>query len=176
MTEAKMADTGQYAHINEPVHHVTYLYDYAGQPWKTQQWVHKVEDHLYKPGPAGWLGERRDPARCRRGISSARWGFIRLIPGQPIYALGVGVRPRVFHLENGKSFTVEANRKAAADYLRAVGDTQREAAGRSWIAHDEIVNGGVLRFRGRPRPNESGVLRGCPRRIQQVYRSPWMER
>src|SRR5262249_20839316 len=110
MTEAKMADTGQYAHINEPVHHVIYLYDYAGEPWKTQKWVHEIEDRFYKPGPAGWLGDE-DTGQMSSWYIFSALGFYPVTPGQPVYAIGSPMFDRaVVHLEGGKTFTAEAAR------------------------------------------------------------------
>ncbi len=163
MTEAKMAGTGQYAHINEPVHHVVYLYDYAGEPWKTQQWVHKVEDELYKPGPAGWLGDE-DTGQMSSWYIFSSLGFYPVLPGQPIYALGSPQFDRaVIHLENGKSFTVEATRKSAGDiYVQSV-TLNGKPLNRPWIQHSEITGGGVLHFQLGPAPNKQWGTEGMPK-------------
>jgi putative alpha-1,2-mannosidase len=90
MTESKMAGTGQYAHINEPVHHVIYLYNYAGQPWKAQRWVREIMDRFYRPGPDGWLaggrGHRPDVGLVhfqRDGFLSGESGPACLRAGEP---------------------------------------------------------------------------------------------
>ncbi len=160
MTEAKMEDMGQYAHINEPVHHVVYLY--VGQPWKTQRWVHTIEDRLYKPGPAGWLGDE-DTGQMSSWYIFSALGFYPVNPGQPIYALGSPLFDRAtIHLENGKSFTVEANRKVPADIYVQSATLNGKNLDRVWITHDEIVAGGLLRFRLGPRPNEKWGTSGLP--------------
>ena len=163
MTEAKMADTGQYAHINEPVHHVVYLYDYAGEPWKTQQWVHKVEDELYKPGPAGWLGDE-DTGQMSSWYIFSSLGFYPVLPGQPVYALGSPQFDRaVVHLENGKTFTVEASKTAPGDiYVQSV-TLNGKTLTRPWIRHSEITDGGVLHFQLGPRPNKQWGTEGMPK-------------
>ncbi|MGO9229376.1 MAG: GH92 family glycosyl hydrolase [Bryobacteraceae bacterium] len=162
MTESKMEDMGQYAHINEPVHHVVYLYDYAGQPWKTQRWVHEIEDRLYKPGPAGWLGDE-DTGQMSAWYIFSALGFYPVNPGQPIYALGSPLFDRaIIHLENGKAFTVEAVRKAAADIYVQSATLNGQPLDRAWITHEEIVNGGVLQFRLGSQPNEKWGASGLP--------------
>ncbi len=162
MTEAKLANMGQYAHINEPVHHVIYLYDYAGQPWKTQKWVRAVIDQLYKPGPAGWLGDEDNGQMSAWYVFSAL-GFYPVNPGQPVYALGTPLFDRAtIRLENGKSFTVEASRRAASDlYVQSVMLNGRVLT-RPWITHAEIMNGGVLSFRLGRTPNENWGTSGLP--------------
>ncbi len=162
MTESKMEDTGQYAHINEPVHHVAYLYDYAGQPWKTARWVHAIEDRLYRPGPAGWLGDE-DTGQMSAWYVFSALGFYPVNPGQPIYALGSPLfRRAVIHLENGKSFTVEAVRRAPTDIYVQSATLNGQPLERAWISHEEIAGGGVLEFRLGPRPNESWGTSGLP--------------
>jgi predicted alpha-1,2-mannosidase len=162
MTEAKMEDMGQYAHINEPVHHVAYLYDYAGQPWKTQRLVHTIEDRLYKSGPAGWLGDE-DTGQMSSWYIFSALGFYPVNPSQPVYALGSPLFDRAtIHLENGKSFTVEAVKKAAGDIYVQSATLNGKPLERAWITHDEIVNGGVLRFRLGPQPNEKWGISGLP--------------
>jgi predicted alpha-1,2-mannosidase len=162
MTEAKMEDMGQYAHINEPVHHVAYLYDYAGQPWKTQQWVRTIMDRLYKPGPAGWLGDE-DTGQMSSWYIFSALGFYPVNPGQPIYALGSPLFDKAtIHLENGKTFRVEATRKAAGDVYVQSASLNGKPLERAWISHDEIVNGGVLSFRLGPQPNRKWGTAGLP--------------
>ena len=162
MTEAKMEDMGQYAHINEPVHHVAYLYDYAGQPWKTQRLVRTIEDRLYKPGPAGWLGDE-DTGQMSSWYIFSALGFYPVNPGQPVYALGSPLFDRAtLHLENGKSFMVEAVRTAPADIYVQSATLNGKLLERAWITHEEIVSGGVLRFRLGPRPNEKWGTSGLP--------------
>jgi predicted alpha-1,2-mannosidase len=163
MTEAKMAGTGQYAHINEPVHHVIYMYDYAGEPWKTQQWVHKVEDELYRPGPAGWLGDE-DTGQMSSWYIFSSLGFYPVLPGQPVYALGSPQFDRaVLHLENGKTFTVEATKKSPGDiYVQSV-TLNGKPLTRPWIRHTEITAGGALHFQLGPLPNKQWGIEGMPK-------------
>jgi predicted alpha-1,2-mannosidase len=163
MTESKMEDMGQYAHINEPVHHVAYLYDYAGQPWKTARWVHAIEDRLYRPGPAGWLGDE-DTGQMSAWYIFSALGFYPVNPGQPVYALGSPLfRRAAFHLENGRTFIVEAvGARTPADIYVQSATLNGQPLDRAWITHEEIVNGGVLQFRLGPHPNEGWGTSGLP--------------
>ena len=162
MTEAKMGNMGQYAHINEPVHHVIYLYDYAGQPWKAQYWVHQVMDRNYKPGPAGWLGDEDNGQMSAWYIMTAM-GFYAPNPGQPVYALGSPLFDRAtIHLENGKTFNIEAARHDPADVYVQSATLNGKALDRVWIKHGEIENGGVLRFVLGPKANEKWGIGGIP--------------
>jgi predicted alpha-1,2-mannosidase len=162
MTEAKMGDMGQYAHINEPVHHVIYLYDYAGQPWKAQKWAHEVMNRNYKPGPAGWLGDEDNGQMSAWYVFSAL-GFYPVIPGQPIYALGSPLFDRAtLQLENGKQFTVEAARSNPGDIYVQSAALNGKALTRPWISHFEIMAGGVLNFKLGPQPNNKWGTGGMP--------------
>jgi len=162
MTEAKMARTGQYAHINEPVHHVVYLYDYAGEPWKTQKWVHEIEDRFYRPGPAGWLGDE-DTGQMSSWYIFSALGFYPVNPGQPIYAIGSPLFDRaVVHLENGKTFTVEAARGGPGSVYVQSATLNGKPLERAWISHAEIVSGGTLSFRLGPEPNREWGRGGLP--------------
>jgi predicted alpha-1,2-mannosidase len=162
MTEAKLGNMGQYAHINEPVHHVIYLYNYVGQPWKAQKWAHEVMNRLYKPGPDGWLGDEDNGQMSAWYIFSAM-GFYPVNPGQPVYALGSPLFDKAtIRLENGKKFTVEAARKSAGDVYVQSAMLNGRALDRSWIAHKEIMDGGTLRFVLGPAPNEKWGTAGMP--------------
>src|SRR5437773_4688616 len=99
---------GQYAHGNEPSHHIAYLYDYAGQPWKTQKYVRQIMDDFYKPTPDGLIGNEDCGQTSAWYVLSAA-GFYEVTPGNGIYALGTPLFKEVkFHLENGKTFTIKA--------------------------------------------------------------------
>jgi predicted alpha-1,2-mannosidase len=162
MTEAKLGNMGQYAHINEPVHHVIYMYDYVGQPWKAQKWVHEVMDRLYKPGPDGWLGDEDNGQMSAWYVLSAM-GFYPPTPGRPIYALGSPLFDSAkIHLENGKTFTVEAVKSGPGDVYVQSATLNGKPLDRVWISHDEVVSGSVLRFRLGPQPNEKWGVGGIP--------------
>ena len=155
MTESKLENMRQYAHINEPVHHVIYLYDYAQQPWKTQKWVHEVISRLYRPGPDGWLGDE-DTGQMSAWYIFSAMGFYPVDPGKPIYALGTPLFDRLtIRLENGKTFTVEAERNNPSDIYVQSTSLNGQPFNRAWIWHAEIAEGGVLRFVLGPRPNKN---------------------
>jgi predicted alpha-1,2-mannosidase len=162
MTEAKMANTGQYAHINEPVHHVIYLYDYAGQPWKAQRWTREIMDRFYRPGPAGWLGDE-DTGQMSSWYIFSALGFYPVNPGQPVYALTSPLFDRAsIHLENGRTFTVETAKKAPADLYIQSARLNGKPIDRCWITHEEILRGGVLSLRLGPAPNTQWGTSGIP--------------
>jgi len=153
MTEAKMENMGQYAHINEPVHHVIYLYDYVGQLWKTQKLVHEVMTRLYKPGPDGWLGDE-DTGQMSAWYVFSALGFYPVLPGKPVYALGTPLFDHVVvHLENGRKLTVEAVRREPGDFYVQSATWNGRAIRTPWIEHSAIGGGGVLRFVLGPQPN-----------------------
>jgi predicted alpha-1,2-mannosidase len=162
MTEAKLADTGQYAHINEPVHHVIYLYDYAGQPWKTQYWTRAIAARFYRPGAAGWLGDE-DTGQMSAWYVFSTLGFYPVNPGQPIYALTSPIFDRAtLRPENGHAFTVEVQRqKPGAIYIQSA-TLDGKPLERCWITHEEILRGGTLRFVLGLAPNRSWGTGGIP--------------
>ncbi len=172
MTEAKMGDMGQYAHINEPVHHVIYMYNYAGQPWKAQKWASEVMKRNYRPGPAGWLGDEDNGQMSAWYVFSAL-GFYPVVPGQPVYALGSPLFDRAtLQLENGKKFTVEAARRGPADIYVQSATLNGRPLTRPWISHFEIVAGGVLRFQLGPQANEKWGTSGMPSPNEVIAASP----
>jgi predicted alpha-1,2-mannosidase len=162
MTEAKLANTGQYAHINEPVHHVIYLYDYAGQPWKAQQWTRAIMDRFYRPGPSGWLGDE-DTGQMSSWYVFSSLGFYPVNPGQPVYALTSPVFDNAsIHLENGRTFTVKATKQAPGDIYVQSASLNNKPLKRCWITHEEILKGGVLSFKLGPKPNTQWGAGGIP--------------
>jgi putative alpha-1,2-mannosidase len=112
---------GQYAHGNEPSHHITYLYDYAGQPWKTQKYVRQIMDEFYKPTPDGLIGNEDCGQMSAWYVLSAS-GFYPVTPGDPTYAFGTPLFPQIiYHLENGKSLVIRAKNVSPKNiYIKAV--------------------------------------------------------
>ena len=138
---------GQYAHVNEPSHHVTHLYNYVGQPKKTQAKVDKVLQRFYTPTPEGIIGNEDCGAMSAWYVLNAL-GFYQTCPGKPIYSLG---RPlideAIINLENEKVFKIIVeNNSLANKYIEEVqlnGVVLKE----SFFDHSAIEAGGVLKIR-----------------------------
>lgn len=153
MTEMVACKMGQYAHGNQPVHHVLYLYNFAGAPWKTAAPVRQVVDTLYGPGPDGYCGDE-DNGQMSAWYLFSTLGFYPVCPGKPGYAIG---SPRfakaTIHLPSGEDFVIEA--RGVSDENLHIGSAKVDGQplSRSWIKHSEIANGGVLSFKMQAEPN-----------------------
>ena len=137
---------GQYAHGNEPSHHIAYLYDYAGEPWKTQKYVRQILDEFYKPTPDGLIGNEDCGQMSAWYILSAS-GFYPTAPGNAKYDLGTPLfREMKYRLENGKIFTVRAPNVSPQNiYVRSV-KLNGKPYRKTFITHDDIAAGGTLEF------------------------------
>jgi predicted alpha-1,2-mannosidase len=137
---------GGYVHGNEPAHHIAYLYNWAGQPWKTQAQVRHILNMQYKPTADG-LGGNDDCGQMSAWYMFSSLGFYPVAPGSEEYALGSPlVDKAVLQLENGKSFTVEAIGQSDKNiYVKKV-LLNGKPLNRLNITHMEILNGGVLQF------------------------------
>ncbi len=144
---------GQYVHGNQPSHHVAYLYDYAGQPWKTQQRARQVMEELYRPGPGGLCGNEDMGSLSSWYVLSAM-GIYAVTPGAPTYTIGSPLYGEaVIDLRNGKTFTIKAlNNSAENRYIQSA-TLNGKPFDRTWISHEEIMNGGELVFQMGNAPN-----------------------
>lgn len=137
---------GQYAHGNEPSHHIAYLYDYAHEPWKTQKYVRQILDEFYKPTPDGLIGNEDCGQMSAWYIMSAA-GFYEVTPGSGIYAFGTPLFPELkFNLENGKTFTVRAKNVSQANKYILNAKFNGAPYKKAFITHEDIMRGGVLEF------------------------------
>ena len=146
---------GYYAHGNEPSHHIAYLYDYAGEPWKTQTRLKQIMDSQYAPTPAGLVGND-DCGQMSAWFVFTALGFYPVAPASNQYVIG---RPFVSRatitLPDGAHFTVVAdNLTDATPYVRSV-MLNGKPLSRSYITHEEIMAGGELRFVMQRQPNRS---------------------
>ncbi|NQX56264.1 GH92 family glycosyl hydrolase [Pedobacter panaciterrae] len=137
---------GGYVHGNEPAHHVAYLYNWIGQPWKTQEKIRMILKMQYKPTPDG-LGGNDDCGQMSAWYMFSSLGFYPVSPGSEDYSLGSpAVKNAVLALENGKTFTVEAlNQSDKNVYVQRVLLNGKQLAGTT-IKHSDITGGGKLTF------------------------------
>ena len=144
---------GQYAHGNEPSHHVAYLYNYIGKPWKTQKLIREILETQYKNEPNGHCGNE-DCGQMSSWYVFNALGFYPVNPAQGVYAFGSPiVDTALIHLENGKTFNVKAlNNNSKNIYIQSV-TLNGKAINRNYITHKEIMNGGVLVFTMGKSPN-----------------------
>ena len=146
---------GQYAHGNEPSHHMAYLYNYAGQPWKTQARVRQIMDQFYTPTPDGLIGNEDCGQMSAWYVLSAA-GFYPVTPGSTTYAIGTPLFPEVrFNLENGKSFRIVAHGVSDRNIYIQSASLNNRPYRKSFIDHADLMAGGQLVLQMGPRPNRS---------------------
>jgi hypothetical protein len=144
---------GQYAHGNEPSHHMAYLYDYVGQPWKTQKRVRQIMDDFYTTRPDGLIGNEDCGQMSAWYVLSAA-GFYPVTPGAPIYALGTPLFPELrFNLENGKSFVIKARDVSTRNIYIQSATLNGQPYRSSYLTHKDLMDGGELIFQMGPQPN-----------------------
>lgn len=137
---------GQYAHGNEPSHHVIYLYNKVNQPWKTQQYAAKVMNELYRNEPAGLCGNE-DCGQMSAWYVFSAMGFYPVNPTGGTYEIGTPLFKKVkLHLDNGKTFTVSAPKVSKENlYIQSV-KLNGEPYNRSYITQEQILSGATLEF------------------------------
>jgi predicted alpha-1,2-mannosidase len=137
---------GQYIHGNEPDHHVAYLYDYAGQPRKTQELVNRIMRKLYNTNSDGYAGND-DCGEMSSWFIFSALGFYPVCPVGGEMAIGTPLfESATIHLQNGKTFRITANRKSADDiYIRKM-TLNGKPLHNYFINYNDIINGGVLNF------------------------------
>jgi len=145
---------GQYAHGNEPSHHMVYLYNYIGKPWKTQQRVRQIMDELYTEKPDGLCGNE-DCGQMSAWYVLSAMGFYPVTPGDSIYAIGSPLFEEVsINLENGKTFTIKANNNSNKNIFIKSAVLNGEKYSKTYVSHHDIVSGGELVFEMGPEPNK----------------------
>jgi predicted alpha-1,2-mannosidase len=150
--EMQIANMGQYAHGNQPIQHMIYLYNYAGAPWKAQYWLRETMDRMYVATPDGYCGDE-DNGQTSAWYVFSSLGFYPVTPGVNQYVLGTPLFPKAtVRLENGRSFTVRARGNGRyVDALRVNG----KPVSRTWLGHAELTQGATLDFSMSPHPNKT---------------------
>ncbi len=153
ITEMAIAGMGQYAHGNQPIQHALYLYDWAGEPWKTQRRVREVMDLLYTPDPDGLCGDEDNGQTSAWYVFSAL-GFYPVCPATGQYALGSPLFSRmVLHLEDGARFTVDSAKNSPETVYITGAWLDGKACTKNYIMHQDVMRGGRLKFTMSSQPN-----------------------
>ncbi len=157
--EMQIMNMGNYAHGNQPVQHMIYLYGYSGQPWKTQYWIREVMDKLYNAHPDGYCGDEDNGQTSAWYVFSAM-GFYPVCPGSNQYVLGVPYFDKLtLHLENGKTVNITANGNTnATRYVNSM-TLNGAAYNHNYLNHSVLTNGADIVFNMSATPNmERGTL------------------
>jgi predicted alpha-1,2-mannosidase len=153
--EMQIAGMGQYAHGNQPIQHMLYLYNYAGEPWKCQYWVREAMRKLYQATPDGYCGDEDNGQTSAWYVFSAL-GFYSVCPGTGEYVLGTPLfRKATLHLENGKDFVISApGNGAATPYVQQALLNGRPYS-KNFLLHSAILKGGEFRLTMGATPNKT---------------------
>lgn len=148
---------GQYAHGNEPSHHMAYLYNFVNKPHKTQEKVHQILTELYQNLPDGISGNE-DCGQMSAWYIFSSLGFYPVTPGSNQYIIGSPLFEKAtIHLENGKSFTIQAKNSSSENkYIKSV-QLNGKNYEFSYINHQDIINGGNLVFEMTNQPTNWGT-------------------
>ena len=152
--EMQIMNMGNYAHGNQPIQHMIYLYGYSGEPWKTQYWIRETMDKLYNANPDGYCGDEDNGQTSAWYVFSAL-GFYPVCPGSNQYVLGTPYFDNVtLHLENGKTFNIEAKGNTTATRYVDRMTLNGVPYNHNYLNHSDLVNGGNIVFNMSATPNK----------------------
>ena len=152
MKEMELAGMGQYAHGNQPIQHMIYLYNYAGQPWKAQYWTREVMDRLYSSKPDGYCGDEDNGQTSAWYVFSAM-GFYPVCPASDQYVIGSPLfRKATVKLENGKKIVIEAPDNAPENRYIGTMKLDGKRYDRNFIRWSDLVKGAKIDFAMQPDP------------------------
>ena len=155
MREMQVMNMGQYAHGNQPIQHMAYLYNYTGQPWKAQYWVREIMHKLYSAAPDAYCGDEDNGQTSAWYVFSAL-GFYTVCPGTDQYVLGTPLFKSVkLHLENGKTVVIDSNNNSLENrYVQSM-KVNGKAYTRNYLTHDQLLKGIRIHYQMSPTPNKN---------------------
>ena len=151
--EMTVMNMGNYAHGNQPIQHMIYLYNYAGQPWKAQYWLRQVMDRMYTPGPDGYCGDEDNGQTSAWYVFSAL-GFYPVCPGTDEYIIGAPLfKKATLHFENGNNLVIDAQNNSKENlYIESLRVNGQEST-RNYLKHADLLQGGTIEFKMGSQPN-----------------------
>ena len=148
--EMQIMNMGNYAHGNQPIQHMPYLYNWSGSPWKTQYWVREVMDRLYSAHPDGYCGDEDNGQTSAWYVFSAM-GFYPVCPASNEYAIGTPLFAKVsLHLENGKT-TVITDNNPQWRYIKRL-TINGSPNNSNWLTHKTLTSGATIGFEMSEKP------------------------
>jgi predicted alpha-1,2-mannosidase len=154
MREMQVINLGQYAHVNEPIQHMTYLYNYGGAPWKTQYWVREVMDRLYNPMPDGYCGDE-DNGQTSAWFVLSGLGFYSVCPGTNEYVIGSPLFKKAqINLENGKKIVLNAPDNNLNNRYIGKLKVNGKTYSKNYFLHSDLVDGATIDFDMTSKPNK----------------------
>lgn len=155
MAEMEMANLGQYAHGNQPIQHMIYLYNYAGEPWKSQFWAREVMKKLYNATEDGYPGDE-DQGQTSSWYVLSALGFYSVCPGTDEYVIGSPLfRKATITMEDGKKFIIEANNNDTQNIYIQSATLNGKSFDKNYVQYKDIINGGTLKFEMGSQPNKN---------------------
>lgn len=155
-------NVGQFVMGNEPSFHIPYLYNYAGQPWKTQKRIRMLLESWYRNDLMGIPGDE-DGGGMTAFVVFSQLGFYPVTPGIPIYTIGSPIFTQsTIQLDNGKTFTVKAENASWSNKYIQSARLNGQPLNRTWFTHEDLINGGTLELIMSDRPNKSWGLETPP--------------
>ena len=153
--EMQIMNMGNYAHGNQPIQHMIYLYNYAGEPWKAQYWLRETMDKLYTATPDGYCGDE-DNGQTSAWYVFSSMGFYPVCPGADQYVMGSPQFPHiVLHLENGKDVIIDApDNNKSTRYVESV-QLNGQNYTKNYINYQDLLNGANYTFKMSDKPNTS---------------------
>ena len=152
--EMQIANMGQYAHGNQPIQHMIYLYNYAGSPYKTQYWVRQVMNRMYSATPDGYCGDEDNGQTSAWYVFSAL-GFYPVTPATDQYVLGAPLfKEATIYLENGNKIQINAPKNNSENiYVNSL-QYNSQPYSKNWLSHKDLQKGAVLNFEMNDKPNK----------------------
>jgi predicted alpha-1,2-mannosidase len=152
--EMQIAGMGQYAHGNQPIQHMIYLYNYAGEPWKAQYWARETMNKMYKATPDGYCGDEDNGQTSAWYVFSAM-GFYPVCPAAGQYVLGAPLFNKItLTLENGKKVIINAPGNSAVNKYVNTLTYNGKPYDFNWLSHQALMKGAVLNFNMSATPNK----------------------
>ncbi|WET02204.1 GH92 family glycosyl hydrolase [Flavobacterium sp. YJ01] len=154
MREMQIANMGQYAHGNQPIQHMIYLYNYAGEPWKAQYWVRETMNRMYHATPDGYCGDE-DNGQTSAWYVFSSLGFYPVTPASDQYVIGAPLFKKVtLQLENGKSITINSPENSEQNRYIQNMKLNGKVYTKNWLSHSELMKGATLDFDMSSEPNK----------------------
>ena len=141
--EMQIMNMGNYAHGNQPIQHMIYLYGYSGEPWKTQYWINQTMNRMYNANPDGYCGDE-DNGQTSAWYVFSSLGFYPVCPGSNQYVIGTPYfKQATVHLENGNTLSIDADGEGCYIQQMTLNGADYQ---HNYLDHDQLMQGATIRF------------------------------